>query len=257
MSAAAREAQWISRRTVCAGQTTFAQYSSRLLPCSVRGSPHDGHSDGGTMSRSAPVRLDSSSTPATNGITSPARRTSTVSPILIPRARITSWLASVARMTVVPPTNTGSKAATGEPFPVLPTSHSTSASTVVFSSAANLNASAPRGEFARVPAAASRSVGEPHDRAVEVVVEFVATRLDRRDHLLNRLGVVTVLHLGSLEPEIAQRRLEIALAPRRSSRSNAKNRSLRPATVFGSFARTVPAAPPRGLISGLSGFAAL
>ena len=100
------------------------------------------------------MRLDSSSTPATNGITSPARRTSTVSPILIPRARITSWLASVARVTVVPPTNTGSNAATGATLPVLPTSHSTSASTVVFSSAANLNASAPRGEFARVPAAA-------------------------------------------------------------------------------------------------------
>src|SRR5688500_18884850 len=145
MSAAARDAQWISRRTVCAGQATFVQYSSRLLPCSVSGSPQLGHSDGGTISRSAPVRLDSSRTPATNGITSPARRTSTVSPILMPRARITSWLASVARVTVVPPTNTGSSAATGATLPVLPTSHSTSASTVVFSSAAYLNASAPRG----------------------------------------------------------------------------------------------------------------
>ena len=109
------------------------------------------------MSRSAPVRLDASSTPATNGITSPARRTSTVSPILMPRARMTSWLASVARVTVVPPTNTGSSHATGAILPVLPTSQSTSASTVVFSSAANLNASAPRGEFARVPAAANAS----------------------------------------------------------------------------------------------------
>ena len=157
MSAAAREAQWISRRTVWAGQATLVQNSSRLLPCSVSGWPHDGHSDGGTISRSSPVRLDASSTPATNGITSPARRTSTVSPILMPRARMTSWLASVARVTVVPPTNTGSSCATGAILPVLPTSHSTSASTVVFSSAANLNASAPRGEFERVPAAANAS----------------------------------------------------------------------------------------------------
>jgi hypothetical protein len=36
------------------------------------------------------VRFDASSTSATDGITSPARRTSTVSPILIPQARITS-----------------------------------------------------------------------------------------------------------------------------------------------------------------------
>ena len=70
------------------------------------------------------------------------------------RARMTSWLASVARVTVVPPTNTGSSTATGDTLPILPTSQMTSASTVVFSSAANLNASAPRGLFARVPAAA-------------------------------------------------------------------------------------------------------
>ena len=100
------------------------------------------------------MRLEASSTPATNGITSPARRTSTVSPIRTSRARMTSWLASVARVTVVPPTNTGSSTATGATLPILPTSQMTSASTVVFSSAANLKASAPRGLLARVPAAA-------------------------------------------------------------------------------------------------------
>lgn len=43
----------------------------------------------------AAVRLDSSSTPTTNGITSPARRTSTVSPILMPRPGSRSgWPAS-------------------------------------------------------------------------------------------------------------------------------------------------------------------
>ena len=44
MSAAEREAQWIRRRTVWAGQATLVQYSSRLLPCSVSGCAHDGHS---------------------------------------------------------------------------------------------------------------------------------------------------------------------------------------------------------------------
>ena len=67
---------------------------------------------------------------------------------------MTSWLASVARVTVVPPTNTGSSTATGATLPILPTSQMTSASTVVFSSAANLKASAPRGLLDRVPAAA-------------------------------------------------------------------------------------------------------
>ena len=70
------------------------------------------------------------------------------------RARMTSWLASVALVTVVPPTNTGSSTAVGATLPIFPTSQTTSASTVVFSSAANLYASAPRGLLDRVPAAA-------------------------------------------------------------------------------------------------------
>jgi hypothetical protein len=84
------------------------------------------------------VRFDASSTPPTNGMTSPARRTSTVSPMRTSRARMTSWLASVARVTVVPPTKTGSSTAVGATLPIFPTSQMTSASTVVFSSAANL-----------------------------------------------------------------------------------------------------------------------
>ncbi len=78
-----------------------------------------------------------------------------MSPIRTSRARITSWLASVARVTVVPPTNTGSSTATGATLPILPTSQTTSASLVVRSSAAYLKASAPRGELERVPAAAN------------------------------------------------------------------------------------------------------
>src|ERR671937_196340 len=134
------------RRTVWAGQATLVQNSSRLLPCSLSGWPQDGHSDGATISRSAPVRWDASSTAATNGMTSPARRTSTVSPILMSRARMTSWLASVARA----------------------------------------------------------AVGQAQHRAVEVVVELVAGRLDPRDDVLRRGGVVGVAHVGGVEPEGAQ-----------------------------------------------------
>ncbi len=57
----------------------------------------------------------------TCGITSPARRTITVSPIMRPRRAISSMLCSVALLTVTPPTNTGSRRATGVTAPVRPT----------------------------------------------------------------------------------------------------------------------------------------
>ena len=181
MSAAAREAQWISRRTVCAGQATLVQKSSRELPCSVSGCPHEGHSDGGTMSRSSPVRLDASSTPATNGITSPARRTSTVSPILMPRARMTSWLASVARVTVVPPTNTGSSWATGAILPGLADVPDDVGQHRRLLLGGELERQrAARRVRARAGGGERVAVGEPQHRAVEVVVELVALGLDRR-----------------------------------------------------------------------------
>nr|WP_246597512.1 hypothetical protein [Nocardia tengchongensis] len=52
------------------------QNNSWLLPCSAAGCPHEAQVVGATMSSSAPVRAAASSTPATNGMTSPARRTS-------------------------------------------------------------------------------------------------------------------------------------------------------------------------------------
>jgi hypothetical protein len=69
-----------------AGHVGTKQFAA--LPGSVNGYRQDGHVMGGTMSRSPPVRFEASSTPATNGITSPARRTSTVSPIWMPRPDI-------------------------------------------------------------------------------------------------------------------------------------------------------------------------
>ena len=137
-----------------------------------------------TISRSAPVRLAASSTPATNGITSPARRTSTVSPMRTSRARITSWLTQRRpRHAVVPPTNTVSSAATDEALPILATTGGRRRRACgVRSSAAYLKASAPRGELRRVPTAAAhcsrpaeakRSRGRSRSR--------VASFLDRED----------------------------------------------------------------------------
>ena len=212
------------------------------------------------MSCSSPVRLDASSTPATNGMTSPARRTSTVSPILIPRARMTSWLASVARVTVVPPTNTGSSHATGAILPVLPTSHTTSLKHRRLLLGRELEGQRAAGRGRARPGGRERvPVGQPQHRAVEVVVE--------RRRAPASIAVITVLRRGRVVAVPHARRVEAqrraapssrsAAAPSDASRSNAKKCRRRSETVAGSFARIVPAAALRGLISGLSGCASL
>ena len=61
-----------------------------------------------------------------------------------------------------------------------------------------------------MPAAANASrLGEPQDRAVEVVVELVALRLDLADHRLGGLRVVAVAHVGGVEAERLQPLLEV------------------------------------------------
>ena len=57
----------------------------------------------------------------TSGITSPARRITTVSPICTSLRRTSSSLCKVALVTVTPPTTTGDNLATGVMAPVLPT----------------------------------------------------------------------------------------------------------------------------------------
>ena len=87
----------------------------------------------------------SSTTEATSGITSPALRTITVSPIRISLRSISSSLCSVALVTVTPPTNTGLRRATGVIAPVRPTCTVMSSTVVMASSAGNLCAIAQRG----------------------------------------------------------------------------------------------------------------
>src|SRR5262249_27247928 len=79
--------------------------------------------------------------------TSPARSINTVSPICNPSLSISSMLWSVDRLTVTPPTCTGSSTATGVSVPVRPTRTITSFTTVVSCRAGYLNAIAQRGDL--------------------------------------------------------------------------------------------------------------
>ena len=71
-------------------------------------------------------------------MTSPARLTTTVSPILSPNLSISSALCSEAWVMVTPPTRTGRMTATGVSAPVRPTWIFMSSTTVAASRAANL-----------------------------------------------------------------------------------------------------------------------
>ena len=106
--------------------------------------PHSGQLSG-HWKRRASAGLRSGSARTTSGMTSPARRTTTVSPIHTSLRSISSWLWSVALVTVTPPTSTGSSRATGVSLPVRPTWTSMFSTVVSASSAGNLKATAQRG----------------------------------------------------------------------------------------------------------------
>ncbi len=82
-----------------------------------------------TNSRSVPSR-SSTTGPSTSGMTSPALRSTTVSPISTPFALTTSWLCRVAWRTTEPATRAGSITANGVARPVRPTSTTMSSSFV-------------------------------------------------------------------------------------------------------------------------------
>ena len=82
--------------------------------------PQMGQAVSMTNSRASAGRF-SSTGPTTSGMTSPARRTITVSPMRTSLRRISSSLCRVALVTVTPPTNTGARRATGVIAPVRPT----------------------------------------------------------------------------------------------------------------------------------------
>ena len=82
--------------------------------------PHTGQCVGNTTSRVSSGRSEST-TLTTCGITSPARRITTLSPMRKPRRSISSALCKVALLTSTPATWTGSRRATGVIAPVRPT----------------------------------------------------------------------------------------------------------------------------------------
>ena len=111
---------------------------------------HTGHTAGITKARAVPGRRSSIGA-NTSGITSPALRTITSSPINKPLRLISSILCSVALVTVTPPTTTGRNRATGVIEPVRPTCTSMSNRVVTRSCAGNLCAIAKRGALAMNP----------------------------------------------------------------------------------------------------------
>ncbi len=145
MSIARRPAKCSSDCLRCAGQTSppvqraIASSGSRTTA-----EPHSGHCAGMTKARAPGPRVPGT-TRTTSGITSPARRTITVSPTCTSLRRTSSSLWSVALVTVTPPTNTGFSRATGVSAPVRPTWTSMASTSVAISSAGNLCASANRG----------------------------------------------------------------------------------------------------------------
>ena len=126
------------RSVSCAGQlSTFGQRMS-LSPSLAGASlaPQEGQRSGMTNSRSRSSRpLRRSSTgPTSSGITSPALRTTTVSPMSTPLRLTSKGLCRVVRATVEPATCTGFRMATGVTRPVRPTCTVMSSSSVLTSS---------------------------------------------------------------------------------------------------------------------------
>ena len=135
MSSACRLATWNSRSRSCAGQDrVFGQRRSASPSFSGRSSvPQAGQCVGIANARSVPSR-NSTTGPTISGITSPALRNTTVSPISTPLRTTSLALCRVAMPTVEPETCTGSITPNGVTRPVRPTLTLMSSSLVVTSS---------------------------------------------------------------------------------------------------------------------------
>ena len=122
MSNAPRPATWNSRSRSCAGQDRALGQRRSLSPSRICRSsvPHSGQCVGMTNAYSSPVRA-STTGPSTSGMTSPALRMITRSPMRTPLRSTSPALCSVASETVDPATSTGSISANGVTRPVRPT----------------------------------------------------------------------------------------------------------------------------------------
>ena len=120
MSMAPREAKCSIVCTICSGQERFGQRICTSPSGWTTGVPQTGQCVGIVNATSAPVRSWISGA-TTCGMTSPARWTTTRSPTRRSLRAMSSWLCNVARLTVTPPTATGSMTAYGTRAPVRPT----------------------------------------------------------------------------------------------------------------------------------------
>ena len=120
MSRALREAKWRIDSLRCAPQTSPPLQRISTSPSFSTEEPQTGQCNGATIGLG--LGLTDPGTPLTTfGITSPALRITTSSPIRIPRRATSSMLCSVVLLTVTPPTKTGASRATGVMVPVRPT----------------------------------------------------------------------------------------------------------------------------------------
>jgi len=135
MSNASLDATWNNRSRSCEGQDRWlGQRMSASPSFSGRNAvPQAGQVVGITKGRSEPSRR-STTGPMISGMTSPALRRMTVSPISTPLRTTSVALCRVAISTVDPDTNTGSITAYGVTRPVRPTLTRMSSSRVVTSS---------------------------------------------------------------------------------------------------------------------------
>ncbi len=88
-------AKWTIRPHRCAGHSTFTQLVAASPSARTRGCPHAGQSFG-NFHRRRPLRRFATTGPTTSGITSPALRTITVSPMRTSLRATSSSLCSVA-----------------------------------------------------------------------------------------------------------------------------------------------------------------
>ena len=158
MSRAPRLPMCSTRPRTCAGQLrALGQRRSTSPSLAGRSSvPHSGQFVGMTNSRSVPSR-SSTTGPSTSGITSPALRKTTVSPMSTPLTLTTSWLCRVAWRTVDPATRTGSMTANGVARPVRPTLTTMSSRVVLTCSGGYLKAIAQRGARLVAPSSPCRA----------------------------------------------------------------------------------------------------
>src|SRR5438128_9527067 len=159
MSIAPREANANSHSIPCDGQPRLFGHRHAASPSGrTSGVPQDGHFFGNLHGLEFLERLSVLTGPRTSGITSPARRTITVSPGRTSLRFTSSSLCSVAYVIVTPPTNTGSSTANGVTLPVRPVWTSIARRSAVRSSGGNLYAIAQRGACEVAPSSRWRSV---------------------------------------------------------------------------------------------------